>query len=178
MFQCRWCLNVPLVFKPGARPIKARDTSASSRFSRLVPRRFGSGPSKWYICRNLVFKTSGFSSLFTFILLCAATMTSRQTGSLGATVTTRYLCASCDSEINEIWQIYTSEISRTNNDYNISTMEKFHCSIVTGIVPLLRGDDSRGLDGPPGPTSRLLWSLLLAKDLQSFLLFLTLLWPF
>jgi hypothetical protein len=42
-----------------------------------------------------------------FILLCAATMTSQQTGSLGATalganVTTSYLCSSCDSEINEI----------------------------------------------------------------------------
>ena len=36
----------------------------------------------------------------------------------------------------------------------MTTMEKFHCSIVTGIVPLFRGDDSRGLDGPPGHTSR------------------------
>ncbi len=49
MFQCCWCLNLLLVFKPGTRPIKARDTSASCRFSRLVPRLFGSGPSKWYI---------------------------------------------------------------------------------------------------------------------------------
>jgi hypothetical protein len=37
-----------------------------------------------------------------FILICAATMTSQQTGSLGATATIRYLCTSCDSEINEI----------------------------------------------------------------------------
>jgi hypothetical protein len=36
----------------------------------------------------------------------------------------------------------------------MTTMEKFHCSIVTCIVPLFRGDDSRGLDGPPGHTSR------------------------
>ncbi len=45
-----------------------------------------------------------------FILLCAATMTSQQTGSLGATVTTSYLCTLCDSEINEVWQIYTRYI--------------------------------------------------------------------
>ncbi len=42
--QCRWCLNVPLVFKQGTRPIKAMDTSASSRFFQSVPRLFGSGP--------------------------------------------------------------------------------------------------------------------------------------
>ncbi len=45
-----------------------------------------------------------------FVLLCAATMTFQQTGSLGATVTTRYLCTSCDSEINEICQKYTRYI--------------------------------------------------------------------
>ncbi len=118
--QCRWSLNVLLVFKQGRMPIKARDTSASGRFSRSVPRRFGSGPSKWYIpgiylsytiCLNSVFKTSVFSSLFTLRSSCSVLqqcLLSRhcQTGSLGATVTTSYLCTSCDSEINEIWQIY------------------------------------------------------------------------
>jgi hypothetical protein len=48
-----------------------------------------------------------------FILLCAKTITSQQTGSLGATVTTRYLCTSCGSQINEICQIYTGYIPDT-----------------------------------------------------------------
>ncbi len=33
-----------------------------------------------------------------FILLCAATMTSQQTGSLAGTVTTRYICTSCEKK--------------------------------------------------------------------------------
>ncbi len=62
-----------------------------------------------------------------------------------------------------------SENFRTNNDnndYNGKVPFFHHFSIVMVIVPLLLGDDSSGLDGPPGPTSRPLLSSLLAKELQ------------
>ena len=45
--------------------------------------------------RNQCFFIAVYASI---ILLCAATMTSQQTGSLGGTVTTRYICSTCEKK--------------------------------------------------------------------------------
>ena len=45
--------------------------------------------------RNQCFFIAVYASI---ILLCAATMTSQQTGSLAGTVTTRYICSTCEKK--------------------------------------------------------------------------------
>ena len=45
--------------------------------------------------RNQCFFIAVYASI---ILLCAATMTSQQTGPLSGTVTTRYICSTCEKK--------------------------------------------------------------------------------